>query len=180
MPKKSKTKYESIKLSLIYFLLGSLWILFSDRIANGLSDNQETLAIISTYKGWFYVIVTTIIIYFLIKRGFSNLELALTAEKELFKSNQELLETHKELETKNEEIKKQYDELKAYNEELRINRDRLNRAQEMLMSETGRFFWTARRCGVLMNHIVFTAIQMNHRLFLFIYRRILSMKKTVL
>lgn len=129
MLKKNNYKYKPLKLSLIYFLIGALWILLSDRVANSLSNSQETLALISTYKGWLFVIVMTIIIYFLIRKSINNFEFAKMAEKKLIASNQELQETYEQLEEMNEEIIKQYDELKVYSDELSINEDRLSHAQ---------------------------------------------------
>lgn len=42
----------------LYLIIGGLWILFSDRIAAGLTDSEDVLTRIQTYKGWFYVLTT--------------------------------------------------------------------------------------------------------------------------
>jgi PAS domain S-box-containing protein len=52
----------------VYLILGSLWILFSDRVAARVALNEEMLASISLYKGWGYVLVTAILLYWLIRR----------------------------------------------------------------------------------------------------------------
>jgi len=57
----------ALKVTLIYFLIGFLWILFSDQIIYKLAENSNTITTIQTYKGWFYVSVTSILLYFLIK-----------------------------------------------------------------------------------------------------------------
>jgi len=57
----------ALKVTLIYFLIGFLWILFSDQIIYKLAENSDTITTIQTYKGWFYVSVTSILLYFLIK-----------------------------------------------------------------------------------------------------------------
>lgn len=125
---KNKYKYESIRICLIYLVLGSVWISFSDRLANLLSDNKETLTVISTYKGWFYVVVTALFLYYLLDKMLIKIELS---EITILHNNQELIAAHQELEATNEEISQQFDELKAFISQLRINQDRLNRAQAL-------------------------------------------------
>ena len=51
-----------------YLILGGAWILFSDQIAARIALNEEMLATISLYKGWGYVLVTAILLYWLIQR----------------------------------------------------------------------------------------------------------------
>ncbi len=50
-----------------YLILGGAWILFSDQIAARIALNEEMLATISLYKGWGYVLVTAILLYWLIQ-----------------------------------------------------------------------------------------------------------------
>ena len=56
----------AFQISSIYLLIGGLWILFSDRFAEAISNDIQTLTTISTYKGWGYVLVTGLILYWLI------------------------------------------------------------------------------------------------------------------
>ena len=63
----NKYQGECIKICLIYSILGFLWIYFSDRIVYFIAPNNTFLLEVNTYKGWVYVIVTTIILYFLIQ-----------------------------------------------------------------------------------------------------------------
>ena len=51
-----------------YLVLGSLWILFSDRLAARVASNEEMFASISLYKGWGYVFITALLLYWLIQR----------------------------------------------------------------------------------------------------------------
>ncbi|MBL8102550.1 MAG: PAS domain S-box protein, partial [Anaerolineales bacterium] len=57
----------SMKIVGLYLLVGFLWILFSDRLAAWLVTDKEVFRQVSTYKGWGYVFVTGILLYFLIK-----------------------------------------------------------------------------------------------------------------
>ncbi len=57
----------AIKIASIYFVLGFLWILFSDRTILLLGGDANTVTILQTYKGWFYISVTAILLFFLIR-----------------------------------------------------------------------------------------------------------------
>src|SRR5690554_1947458 len=63
-------KMEALRFSLIYLSLGLLWILLSDRILAVFVRDFEVYSHLQLYKGWFYVFITTILIYILLlKRG---------------------------------------------------------------------------------------------------------------
>lgn len=57
---------QALKITSIYFLIGSLWIIMSDRIAGELITNRDVLVSVNIAKGWFYVLVTSAILFRLI------------------------------------------------------------------------------------------------------------------
>jgi PAS domain S-box-containing protein len=57
----------------IYLLIGTLWILFSDMIAERVAPDPASLTTISIYKGWGYIIVTAILLYWLVQRHTAEL-----------------------------------------------------------------------------------------------------------
>ncbi|MDO8928225.1 MAG: HAMP domain-containing sensor histidine kinase [Bacteroidota bacterium] len=57
----------AIKITLIYFITGFLWILFSDYVLHDISGSSETLTHLQTYKGWFYVSITAFLLFILIR-----------------------------------------------------------------------------------------------------------------
>ena len=57
----------AIKITLIYFFIGFLWILFSDYLLHDISGSSETLTHLQTYKGWFYVSVTASLLFLLVR-----------------------------------------------------------------------------------------------------------------
>ncbi|MCH8532226.1 MAG: bifunctional diguanylate cyclase/phosphodiesterase [Saccharospirillum sp.] len=59
--------------ALIYLILGSVWILFSDQWAAWLFDDIETLIRVQTYKGWFYVAATALLVYWLMQRSLKRI-----------------------------------------------------------------------------------------------------------
>ncbi|NLI91599.1 MAG: diguanylate cyclase [Peptococcaceae bacterium] len=125
---KKKYNQEAKKISVIYLAVGAVWILFSDKLANLLSADKEMLTVLSTYKGWFYVIITAFMLYFFVGKLLNTIE---EAENRTLQKNEELVAAHEELEANNEEINQQYEELKSYSIQLKINEDRLNRAQAL-------------------------------------------------
>lgn len=62
-----RLKVASGKICLTYLVIGVLWIYFSDQLVSVLAgSNSAAFQVMSTYKGWFYVAVTALILYHLI------------------------------------------------------------------------------------------------------------------
>ena len=70
----------ALEIAGIYLLLGGAWILFSDHVARRIAVNEEMLATISLYKGWGFIIVTALLLYWMIRRLTSALQ---ESEKQL-------------------------------------------------------------------------------------------------
>jgi PAS domain S-box-containing protein len=58
----------AIQIAALYLLLGGLWILFSDQAAARIAVNEKMFTAISLYKGWGYVLVTALLLYWLVQR----------------------------------------------------------------------------------------------------------------
>lgn len=58
----------------IYAVLGVLWILFSDDIIGRVATDAGQLNQMQTLKGWFFVLVTALILFFLVRRACRGLE----------------------------------------------------------------------------------------------------------
>ncbi len=76
-----KLKFE-FRITLIYLLIGFLWILFSDRLLELVTSNPVNLTHLQTYKGWFYVLITGLLLYYFIKRHLIKLRTAEQKAKE--------------------------------------------------------------------------------------------------
>lgn len=63
-----------IKITLLYFSFGALWIFLSDRVLSLFANSQEALTSLQTYKGWFFIIITSILLYFLMRKMFYELK----------------------------------------------------------------------------------------------------------
>lgn len=58
----------ALKITLIYFLIGFLWILFSDQFILSITGSGNSVTVLQTYKGWFFVSITAILLFFLIRK----------------------------------------------------------------------------------------------------------------
>lgn len=67
----------AFKIAVLYAIAGMLWILFSDKLLQSFTDNPQVLTEFQTIKGWFYIIITSLILFFLIGRIKSKLEVEL-------------------------------------------------------------------------------------------------------
>jgi signal transduction histidine kinase len=69
-------------ITLGYLLLGGLWIIFSDKLLLHFVHRADVLSQLQTYKGWFYVLITAILLYFLLKSHLKKLRNAEMKAKE--------------------------------------------------------------------------------------------------
>lgn len=97
------------KTILIYILFGFSWILFSDKILGVLVPDPDQFASFQTYKGWFYVLLTSVLLYLIIRMD-NRTVYSLT--KSISQKNQELIGFSEEMIAIEEELK---DNLEALN-----------------------------------------------------------------
>lgn len=57
--------FTALRLALIYVFFGVLWILFSDQALERLVDSAEMLSRLQTVKGWFFVLMTGALFFWL-------------------------------------------------------------------------------------------------------------------
>jgi PAS domain S-box-containing protein len=85
---------DPLKICLIYLVFGILWIVFSDRLLLTLSSRQEDLVMLSSIKGVLFIIVTTALLFVLIRHFSSQLReknQQLTAQEEVSRHQNEFL-----------------------------------------------------------------------------------------
>ncbi len=110
----------AIKITIFYLILGGVWIVFSDNILLMLTESTTALSQLQTIKGWFYIILTSFILFFLIKSNVQKLE----------KTKEKLMVTNSDLEATVEELIAIEDELKEKLGELRDNQQSMRSVQE--------------------------------------------------
>ena len=111
-----------IKVTIMYALIGGIWILFSDRIFNIFIESKSLLVRIQTFKEWVYVLITSFIIYFFLSE-FTK------------KSN---AWSHK-LKENFEEMQATYDQLMALEGQLMSQYDELNEKQAIIEKSEERY-----------------------------------------
>ncbi|MEW9122596.1 MAG: EAL domain-containing protein [Thermotaleaceae bacterium] len=99
----------ALRISGLYILCGTLWIVFSDRILLTRSLDISILTRTQTYKGWFYVSLTAFFLYFLIVH-YTKIYHSFT--KELLHCYEELETTYEELLASQNEQEKQLNHLR--------------------------------------------------------------------
>jgi len=57
-----------VRIALIYALFGGLWILLSDMMLAALITSAARLTTMQTYKGWFFVLSSSLLIFLLLRR----------------------------------------------------------------------------------------------------------------
>ncbi len=116
-----KPKKEALKIILIYAVIGSLWILFSDDILHSLPLEENLHILISKVKGWFYVGVTSGIFYFIIK---GKMDLFKNANEKMLSAYDELNKAHNAVLELDSKIGEQYRELEDNRNALYISEQR--------------------------------------------------------
>ncbi|EDL65272.1 ATP-binding protein [Bacillus sp. SG-1] len=81
------------KIAVVYVVIGALWVIFSDRLSLIMAQNDmDVFVFFQRYKGWFFILITGILIYLLIYQRAAKLvesaEELRTKESQLQKSNQ--------------------------------------------------------------------------------------------
>jgi len=95
-----KLKFE-YKITLAYLVLGSLWILFSDKIVFYFIPDGFKLTTIQTIKGWFFVIATALLFFSFIKKHLTKSRLA---DKELKQKTEEYYSLYEEYKSQAEDL----------------------------------------------------------------------------
>lgn len=99
--KKFGNRNEAFPISVIYAIFGILWILLSDLFLEYIIPDVEKYKHFQTYKGWFYIFITTLMVYLLVRKGLILLKNELfktaAAYDKLQASHEELMKTEAEL-----------------------------------------------------------------------------------
>lgn len=133
---QGETKKVSLKIAVIYLVVGAIWILLSDKVLAFFVNDKETMMFIGMMKGWLYVSATGGLIFAL---AFTALKRIKTAELELVKSQGSLASANHEIQSAHAELKEYEQKLHhlAYHDQLTglCNRRSLNERLAALMSE---------------------------------------------
>ncbi|CAA7599556.1 diguanylate cyclase (GGDEF) domain protein [Acididesulfobacillus acetoxydans] len=101
MKQDNSPKLTPLNIALIYAVFSGIWILVSDRWVKLAAPDLHTAEVLSTLKGWLFVLVTAVLLYFLIRRAVNALK---NSEASLARQFSRLEEAHAELEATYEEL----------------------------------------------------------------------------
>lgn len=96
-------KRQALKITFIYSLIGSLWILLSDKLVEFLIKERSIIFVISIVKGWVYVFITSVLIFLLV---FTAMKKATDSKDKMKKMNDELEKKVLERKQVNERLQK--------------------------------------------------------------------------
>ncbi len=69
-----ESRYLALSIALIYAAISVMWIAYSDRLLATWASSLEILTELQTFKGWFFVGCTSLLLYSLIQRGMRQLQ----------------------------------------------------------------------------------------------------------
>src|SRR5689334_21429577 len=79
---KSKSARAAFWTGILYWFAAAIWIFVSDRILRLLVVDADVLSVWSMYKGWGFVTVTAVLLYFTVYRLLRNQERELFARRD--------------------------------------------------------------------------------------------------
>lgn len=91
----------ALKIALIHFMIGAVWILLSDRVLESLTDDSDFITFMSIIKGLAYVIVMSIMLYLAI---YALVKSVSRVENEITINRRKIIEANKDLELLNEQL----------------------------------------------------------------------------
>lgn len=97
----------SRRIAVIYFIVGALWILFSDKLVAMFVNDKDTITLISLLKGWLYIIVTAAMLFTII---FNYMKRIQNAEEKLIDNYEELEKAHTEIALLNHELEQRVED----------------------------------------------------------------------
>lgn len=117
----------ALKITAIYLTCGALWILSSDKILSFLVDEKDMITFFSLIKGWVYVLLTGILIYWLINTSLGKLK---STERKLLESVDNYSEANQKLEAVNTQLGVSQRELESQYQQMLMDQQQIQRSEE--------------------------------------------------
>lgn len=112
-----KKEYFSYRITIIYLVFGLLWILLSDELLDFFIKDVDKLSDIQTYKGFFFIFFTALLLFVLVQGHMRNI-----------KSAKDLLEK------KIQDYKVLYEKFLGQNQELKLAKDKAQENEDFIAS----------------------------------------------
>jgi len=108
-----KANNYAAKIAIVYALVSCAWIILSDYLTSRIFQNKQLFILFSIIKGWLFVAITAVLLYFLIRNKLYSL---FVSEDQLQNALDDLKKTNIELSKTQEKVGVQYKKL-AKNQE---------------------------------------------------------------
>ncbi len=89
---KSSPRRQAMQIAAFYLVVGCLWVALSDRTLTLITSDSELYARAQTWKGWFWILATTVFIYILVWRALKG---RYRYEEEIRRRDESLLQSQK-------------------------------------------------------------------------------------
>jgi diguanylate cyclase (GGDEF)-like protein/PAS domain S-box-containing protein len=122
-----KPAKEALRITLIYGIVGVLWIIGSDEVLSEVVKDVNTFKTLAMFKGWLYVLITMIIVYSLV---FSKLTLFKRALEKIHDNYESMSSANEELVALQEDLKEQFIESEKHRNALITSEQRYELAVE--------------------------------------------------
>jgi len=66
---------KALRITIIYFIISAIWIFGSDKLVISNYSEKKIIELISIIKGWFFVVCTSALIYFLVRRAINAIQI---------------------------------------------------------------------------------------------------------
>lgn len=137
---------EAVRIAGIYTGIGSIWILLSDEVLSRIVYNKEVITRIGQVKGWFFVLLTGLIIFGLV----------LTALRRIRQDGIKIDQSYRELAVTYEELEATYEELIASEDVLRQQYETLMEQQLQLKDSEERYLENQKKLHHIAYHDALT------------------------
>ncbi|WP_432662257.1 EAL domain-containing protein [Wukongibacter baidiensis] len=129
----------ALKIAAFYIVIGSLWILLSDKLLEILVEDTKKIQILQTYKGWLYIIITGALLFLRIRKSLVKIEVV---SNKLFRSYEELNSAYEELIATEEDLNNRFQQLKSSQDALAESEARYHLA--VMAAKDGIWDWDLR------------------------------------
>ncbi len=116
------------KTGLVYLVFSALWIIFSDEMVATIGQDITQYKNLQLIKGLFFVTVTALIIFFMIRKDHYIKE---KQKISLEKSEEKLQEHNEELQLLNEELSQTNEQIRKINQELTLAKEKAEESERL-------------------------------------------------
>ncbi|AOZ93011.1 putative bifunctional diguanylate cyclase/phosphodiesterase [Paenibacillus crassostreae] len=121
--------WASSKIAGVYFIIGFLWILLTDKIVSYFTQDSELIRLINMFKDWLFILMTALLIFGLILGTLNRIQ---KMEKKLRIAYKDRVSAYQNLEATYEEIIATEDELRQQYDQLIEQQHKLTKSEEKM------------------------------------------------